>query len=167
MIGFAAIVLASTGLGFLLSADLGRRVRELSQAQALMREIGTHMRYFSSPVMEMVGKLSSREDFSALPFLRECEQRYEKCHNFDEAMAQALASRAQDMHMKKSDIDILASFFRGMGTTDTQGQIANCELHEVQLETALHAARERQKTHGRLYRTLGLLSGIMVCILLY
>lgn len=69
-------------------------------------------------------------------------------------------------NLKKEDILIIQSFGKSMGQTDVEGQVSQIELIENFLDTQLKQAEEEKKKNEKMYRTLGVVTGSMLVIVL-
>ena len=69
-------------------------------------------------------------------------------------------------NLKKEDILIIQSFSKMVGQTDIEGQVSQIELIEDFLDTQLKQAEEEKKKNEKMYRTLGVVTGSMLVIVL-
>lgn len=69
-------------------------------------------------------------------------------------------------HLEKSDIEITDDFFKNIGMTDTKSEYERCELYINLLNNKIEDARIRHHELNRLYKSIGIMSGISVCIFL-
>ena len=69
-------------------------------------------------------------------------------------------------HLKKEDIALLNEFFGALGRLDRQAEYERISLFCGLLETARLSAEREYALSGKLYRTLGALLGIGLCIFL-
>lgn len=68
--------------------------------------------------------------------------------------------------LDKSDVKLLISFAENLGTTDVDGEISHIEMYIDLLNSSVQDAQNNINQKSKLYRTLGLSSGILVSILL-
>ncbi len=69
-------------------------------------------------------------------------------------------------HLEKGDIEILEEFFKTAGMSDTKAEYERCELYINLLKSKSEEANKNYRETGRLYRNIGFLSGIFICIFL-
>lgn len=67
---------------------------------------------------------------------------------------------------EKEDIQVLCQVFSVLGTTDLEGQISTLKLQQQALAQHLEQAQGAYQKYSKLYRTLGLMSGVCIAILL-
>ena len=69
-------------------------------------------------------------------------------------------------HLEKDDIKILEDFFSDIGMSDTKSEYSRCELYMNLLSTKIEDANKKYRELNRLYKSIGLFSGIFICIFL-
>ncbi|MBQ4568901.1 MAG: stage III sporulation protein AB [Ruminococcus sp.] len=72
----------------------------------------------------------------------------------------------KSMGINKEDKELLLKFGRGLGKTDTEGQLEHLELYKELFIQRLNSAKDAQKEKGRLYRVLGFSLGCAVTLVL-
>lgn len=68
--------------------------------------------------------------------------------------------------LKAEERNILSELGRNIGKSNTEGETAVLALAQTRLESVLESASEEKKRKGRLYRTLGIMLGAAVGIML-
>lgn len=66
--------------------------------------------------------------------------------------------------LNKDDIQTLDDFFNNMGSSDTKTECERCELCLNILKTQADEARDKERELARLYKNIGVLSGVLICI---
>ncbi len=69
-------------------------------------------------------------------------------------------------HLEKEDITLLNEFFKDIGMGDTVSECEKCELYINLLNLKIEEADQNHKELSKLYRSIGLLSGVFICIIL-
>lgn len=69
-------------------------------------------------------------------------------------------------NMKKEDIDIIRNLGRLLGKTDIEGQISEIKLVNNFLDIQIKDAEEEKNKNEKMYRTLGIVAGMTITILL-
>ena len=72
----------------------------------------------------------------------------------------------QKAFLLKEDISVLSEFFGSFGMADRQSEYKRCLLYIKLLEKQKENAAENFKKLSKLYSSLGILSGIFICIIL-
>ena len=164
--GLLLIILVCGGMGMMKSMQYTARVRYLEAILSFLQTLASEMEYRAAPISKILADAAGREEYKCLPFLRECERLCREGTEFPTAWAQAVREKAKAMDLSERDRKLLLSFGCGVGTTDVDGQLANCSLHKELFGQSLQSAREEKDKHGKLYLKLGLLSGIGISIVL-
>lgn len=69
-------------------------------------------------------------------------------------------------YLEKDDIKLLEEFFDNIGMSDSKSEYERCELYFNLLTPKLQEAEQNYRELGKLYRNIGLFSGIFICIIL-
>ena len=67
-------------------------------------------------------------------------------------------------YLLKEDIGLLREFFNGFGVSDKEGEAKRIELFCTLLNAKYQDAQKTFLELGRLYRSVGIMSGIIICI---
>lgn len=69
-------------------------------------------------------------------------------------------------YLSKEDIENIKSFGKMIGKTDKEGQVNHLELTKTFIEIQIEKARKEEEKNSKLYKTLGLVSGLTLVIIL-
>jgi stage III sporulation protein AB len=69
--------------------------------------------------------------------------------------------------MKNGEKEIFLDICKNLGQSDRQTQIQHLTLAKQNLEIEEQKARAEQQQYEKMYKTLGVLAGVLVIILLY
>ena len=67
-------------------------------------------------------------------------------------------------YLKKEDAKLLDEFFFSFGNSDTAAEYERCEFYLNLLKTRAEDAKKQHSELARLYKNVGVLSGILICI---
>ncbi|MDR3643936.1 MAG: stage III sporulation protein AB, partial [Clostridia bacterium] len=121
--------------------------------------ISTEIRYFASPVDVIMKKLNALDEYKELKIFGLCETLLKTTNNFATAWSASIAAAKPQLSLNKGDYEALLWFGSMLGATDIEGQIANCERYSEMLSQRLVRAREDKSKRGKMYSSLGFLSG--------
>ncbi|NLZ45920.1 MAG: hypothetical protein GX896_04430, partial [Clostridiales bacterium] len=62
--------------------------------------------------------------------------------------------------------ELLSGFFSHLGSTDLQGQIASVKMYSKAFQEKYNDFKEIKEEKTRLYRSMGFLVGVFICIIL-
>ena len=157
------IVSASAMGGIYFSSALKNRVISLKQINYMLEEIYIMLRYRSATVYEIVETLCNDERFAGLDFLKELKFSAE--NSFQESWCRAVEKNIPS-GLKKSDRELLLNIGKKLGTSDLEGQLGAVKLRQAETAAAVSSAEEEYSRKAKLYRTLGVLTGVFIAIML-
>jgi stage III sporulation protein AB len=160
-----AVFLVCSAAGLLKSAELSKRVRQLEALKGAINLISTEIRYFASPVDVIMKKLNALDEYTGLKIFGLCENNFKNTNDFAKAWAASIAEARPQLSLNKGDYEALLWFGSMLGATDIEGQIANCERYAEMLSQRLTHAREDKLKRGKMYSSLGILSGAFIVVI--
>lgn len=168
IMGSLLIMGAASYLGYTLSGDFAKRPAQLralqGQLQMLENEIG-FMSNLLIDAFEKIYKYGKNETgmffIAAAGFLKESSG-----VNASGAWEMALKENIGKTSLNKEDAEILYSFGRMLGNTDCEGQINNIRLTVSQLKMQELKAEDSRVKNEKMYRSLGVLGGLALVIIL-
>ena len=166
--GSLIVILSCTFLGFVLSADCRKRPQQLRDLQSMLQMFENQISYLSDVITEAfirIGKVCRSETgiffTSTVEILNESRNR-SACQAWEQAVRQNIKKTA----LNKEDEEILLTFGKMLGCTDLEGQIKNIRLALDQLKHQEVKAEVSRSRNEKMYRSLGVLGGIAVVIVL-
>ena len=66
--------------------------------------------------------------------------------------------------LETRDCEIIADFFKDLGMSDSKAEYERCEVYIQLLTTQITEAEKNYTELSRLYKSIGFLSGIFICI---
>jgi stage III sporulation protein AB len=166
--GSIIVVLCCSFIGFVLSQDLIKRPKQLRELQGLLQMFENQITYLSDIIIEAFERISrvGRCDTSIF-FSRTAEILKEDAScGAPSAWERAVRECIRVTSLKKEDEEILTAFGKSLGNTDLEGQIKNIRLTLSQLKAQEEKAEENRNRNERMYRSLGLIGGAAIVILL-
>ena len=135
--------------------ELCRSIREMFMDSAML------IRCRAIDVYSLSSELRQNRQLCRLTFLNEIPEHYSESDNFHEIWKKAVNSQ----NFPDDEKRLLCDFGEILGRSDIEGQIASINALE---ETAVTLEKRRYETYlqkGKLYRSVGMLFGVMVGIL--
>lgn len=153
----------STGIGFLISKSYQNRVLELKEFKNILNIIKTKIKFTYEPLAEIFKQISKDND-------TEIEKIFGKMANqLSDCQAKEVwenCIQEADINIKQSDKDILKKLGKLLGQTDVEGQINEIEVTEGFLNMQIEEAEEEKKKNQKIYKTLGIVAGLVFVIIL-
>lgn len=166
--GALLIVFAAAYAGFLLAAAYRNRPKEIRQWRSALQLMETEILYGQLPVTDLAAQLSRQLPMPAARFFKDLYKRL----NADRlplrtAWTQAAEAFWQDTAMGQSEKQIILQFGETFGQEDTLNQQKHIRLAMAHLKREEEEAVAGQKANERMMRSLGLLTGILIVLVLY
>ncbi|MBC5786573.1 stage III sporulation protein AB [Clostridium facile] len=163
LIGVLLIAICPALIGNYFAKLLSYRRIALAQSVELVECMKAEIRYSGKEIQQMIHEFGKSSQFQQLPFLKECDQKMDQGEPFPSAWKTALEQSNQ--HFQQQDLEQIASLGRILGASDVEGQLSSLELISQNLQHYLQQSEEFAHSKGKLYRSLGILTGIAVAIL--
>ena len=82
------------------------------------------------------------------------------------AWESALAQLSQCSFCQDEEAEVLRQLGQELGTCAAEGQLSLLEMHSEKLSSLLHEAAQEHRTKGKLFRSVGTLTGLGAAILI-
>lgn len=168
IIGSLLVIAASSLVGYVFSRDCTRRPQELRVLQGLLNMLENEMCYLSNLLSDSFEKISRSSRSEVAAFFGRAAANLEQNDSLNAAEAWEMAVRENigKTALNKEDLEILISFGKMLGSSDLEGQIKNIRLTVNHLKMQEQKAEELKKKNGAMYKSLGVLGGLAVVIIL-
>lgn len=166
--GSIIVILSCSFLGFILSRDCSRRPQQLRELQGLLQMFENQISYLSDIITEAFERIGRVSGSGTGIFFNKTVEILKDgiISNASEAWEQAVKQCIRTTALNREDEEIMLSFGKLLGNTDIEGQVKNIRLTLGQLELQESKAEESRKRNENMYRSLGMLGGIAVVIVL-
>ncbi|NMB34154.1 MAG: stage III sporulation protein AB [Clostridium sp.] len=169
IIGSIIVLLSSSLLGYIYSKRSSDRPKDLRAIQGLLQMLENEMSFLSNVLTEAFTKIYQYNDEDVTIFFEDTV----KIINSDigvnacEAWEKAVKGNLGRTSLNNEDEKILLSFGKMLGKSDIEGQIKNIRLTLNQLGMQERKAEELRKKNESMYKSLGILGGLAIIILLF
>ncbi|SMG27944.1 stage III sporulation protein SpoIIIAB [Paenibacillus aquistagni] len=170
IMGAAMIIAAATAIGWVQSSSYASRVRQIRQMIHALERLETSIMYGYTPLDEAFRDLSHQ---AAAPlkqvfgYASDLMQSRAGVTTAKDAWEKALHVYKGRLSMKDQDLRILYELGASLGVSDREDQRNHLRHAVKRLEQEESAARDDYLQFGRMSKSLGVLSGIMLVILMY
>lgn len=142
--------------------NLKTNQKQIEKLIQLVNWIKTEIRYTQAEIYDIVKDLLNNNNFKSLSFLNDVKNNMNNM-SFPKAWETAIAS--WNSSMLKEDEELLNSMANILGASDSTGQISALDHIEKRFEASYEAAKNLCETKGKLYKSLGILMGLAVCVI--
>ena len=155
------MVLCGAFFGASRSEGLKRQVKICSDTQRMMRLCETMIRSCGTDIYSLIAMLR-REELSALRFIALLPDEYGAGHNFHKEWRRGIEMQGD---IRGEEKRILLEFGSLLGTTDVEGQLSGISALQSLIQTLYERRSEEYNSKGRLYRSVGLIAGVTLGIM--
>lgn len=157
------IVAASTILGILLSKKYSNREKELKEMKSALNIFATKIKFTYEPIPNLFLEISNKIGGNIGQIFARASSRMK-----DESASDAWTNALSEVksNLLEEDIVILKNLGRLLGQTDVEGQLSEIEVVMQFLDTQLENARQEKIKNEKMYRTLGIVTGLTIAIIL-
>ncbi len=146
LFGIILIVLCCAALGFFSASRLTRRERDLRWYAAATQSIKQKIRYSSAELPEILEEIYGRENYYSVSV--------------------PLKVRLKKSGLNRSDEEVIGAFFSSLGSADREAEMSRCDSALMEINFRTDSAIEQNAKQSKLCRSLGVLGGIAVGIML-
>lgn len=169
LLGAVLILITTTCLGFQRAkryADRPRQIRQLQSALSLLR---TEIGYGTRPLVKACEQIGKRIQSPISDLFIQLQYNLE---HFDGSSTNDCFKSAVDQEWDKTVLTdaekgIVLDFGRTLGASDREDQLQHLALAEANLKIEETKAREEQAKNEKMYKTIGILCGALIIILMY
>lgn len=168
IIGAAVLISATSFIGFSLASDCSKRPRALRELQALLQMLENEISYLSNLLSVAFNRIyEGTNSNTALLFKAAAINLEINGVTADAAWEKAVQENHAKLSLNKEDKAILLTFGKMLGNSDLEGQINNIKLISSQLKLQELKAEDMRQKNEKMYRSLGVLSGLAIAIILF
>lgn len=128
----------------------------------MFTQISVMIRYRALDVYEIITALQEIPACVSLQFLKKLPSCYDPSQDFHQLWSEAVSS---DRMLGAEEKRILLDFGGTFGMSDIDGQLTSLESASASMQETEHLRNDDYTKKGRLYRSVGMLFGIMAGIL--
>jgi stage III sporulation protein AB len=166
-IGAAAILSATTILGFEWAKRVRERPKQLRELKVTLQALEAEIMYGSTPLNEAFQHIGKplKEPLSAF-FLTISDLLNQGEMSVQEAWESQLLVLARETSFKNGEIEVLRQFGATLGRHDKEHQQKQIQLTLAHLNREEKEARDIQERYEKMCKSLGVLMGLLIVILL-
>lgn len=163
------LLFATTGIGFLLAARFAARPKQIRRLIGALAILESEINYGSRKLSDACTSIAVRDIPSVSSLFRLMSIRLTTMDG--EATYDCLNMAVQEWWpttaLKSSEKEVFLQFCKTLGSSDRSDQLTHLDLAKQNLQVEEQKAREEQFQYEKMVRTLGVLAGALLIILLY
>ena len=157
------VLVCSIWIGFLIAKKYASRVKELKDMKNALNMFATKIKFTYEPIPSIFSEISLKVDGSVSKIFNVATTEM-KDKQAGEAWNYALEN--VNTNMNNEDKGVIRNLGRMLGQTDLDGQLSEIELVNEFLETQIQKAECERSKNEKMYRTLGIVVGLTIVIIL-
>ena len=153
----------STAIGLIISKMYENRVNELKEFKSIFNIMKTKIKFTYEPLREIFLQISKDNNTKIEKIFGQmaCQIQYEQVEK-----VWATAIQKADISINQEDKNIIKKLGKLLGQTDVEGQISEIEVTENFLDMQIEKAEDEKKKNQKMYKTLGVVLGLVFVIIL-
>ena len=153
----------STAIGLIISKMYENRVNELKEFKSIFNIMKTKIKFTYEPLREIFLQISKDNNTKIEKIFGQmaCQIQYEQVEK-----VWSTAIQKADISINQEDKNIIKKLGKLLGQTDVEGQISEIEVAENFLDMQIEKAEDEKKKNQKMYKTLGVVVGLVFVIIL-
>jgi stage III sporulation protein AB len=167
LIGALCVLFAGTALGFSISARYADRPKQLRLMLHALQRLETEIAYGRTPLPEALARIAEQMGEPLAALFRNAAAQMDGTRPTDEAWRNAVQACWKQTAMKAPEQDVLIRLGQSLGGSDSEDQIKHLRLAMRMLKMEEENAAEDQRKYAKMWKSLGVLCGALVVILVF
>ncbi|MDF2720411.1 MAG: Sporulation stage protein [Paenibacillus sp.] len=169
LIGAILIMLAATLFGFIQAGQFARRPRQIRQLVSALQRLETEMAYGHTPLPEALRRIAGQLEAQLAAMFVAAAEPLESAtgKTAGESWRDAVSTIGKQTALSANDRDILSQLSYTLGISDREDQSKHLRLAVSLLQAEEQAAWDDQRRYEKMWKSLGVLGGAFIVILMY
>ncbi|WP_282935749.1 stage III sporulation protein SpoIIIAB [Paenibacillus sp. RC67] len=169
LLGAMMILLSATLFGFYQAQQYSRRPKQIGDVIRALQRLETEIVYGHTPLQEALMKVAKSCPQPVNAIFRHTAEELSQAggRSTQQIWQQSLQEHWKHTSMKAGEQDIVRQFGFTLGLSDSTDQVKHLRLAIQQLQGDLDRSEEERKRYESMWRSLGLLMGALIVILMY
>lgn len=160
---YSFIFLTCSVIGILISKKYSNRVQELKEFKNALNIFKTKIRYTYDPIPEIFLDIAKNLNSNISNVFSIAANKMDILAAGD---AWNLAIKFEMLNINDEDRMVLKNLSKLLGKTDIEGQINQIDITENYLDDQIRKAENQREKSEKIYRTLGMIIGLTIVIIL-
>lgn len=157
-------MISSAFAGIQISKRYSQRAVLLEKIRHMLEQMSINISFRAMTVYDLIVSLNENEIFKELDFLEDVKINMDMHADFYSSWRNAVED--WNVKLKEEDKKLLTEIGTTLGKNDIDGELANIAVYKERISLLLEQARNDAKTKGRMTRSLGILAGAFISVIL-
>ena len=166
VIGAVLIVASTTLWGFMKAQRYVARPNQLQQLKTALQLLQTEISYGVTPLPQAFSKLESKLESPIADFFSQARNGLQSGLTAKQAWQKAIEEVGETTALIEKDRQALEELGYNLGQSSSEDQLRYLELAQDNLDNLHKKALEKKENKVKLWRYLGVLSGLLVVVLI-
>lgn len=168
VLGAILVLCSSTAIGFYFSSILKSRLEDLKEIKKYFLILKGDIRYGKTPLPEAIKELAERSEGNFHLFFLNLEERMSRLDGepFQLIWEQGITKDLKNTSLTKEDKMCLTRMGNNLGYLDQDMQLNTIDLYVSQLELTIKELYTGIGEKTRLYKTMGIMAGLFLTIIM-
>lgn len=168
VLGAMLIIFATTMYGFHQSLQLSRRPKQIRELIQALQRLETEIVYGYTPLSEALQSAGRPFSPEVAAFFQEVAKQLDSDQGktAEECWSRALEATWGNTAMKSGEREVLERLGSSLGVSDRDDQQKHIKLSISHLQAEEQKANTAQQKYGGMWKSLGLLAGALIVIIL-
>ena len=169
LIGSMIVFLSCTAAGMFLASRDKFRADELREMKRGLMLLKSEIDYSSRPLYEALIDISERLEGAVSEIFEDSGRllKSRKVSSASEAWERTLKDRKSRTFFRKNDMEAFTAFGHNLGGNDRKCQLANIDMAVEFIDMKSEELMKKYSKDGRLFRSAGVLCGILIVVVLF
>lgn len=169
MVGAILIVAVSTLFGFLQAMQYAGRPKQIRQFIQIFQQLESEIVYGSTPLPEACRRMTEQIQGAPSSLIRKVLHRLEDEHaeSLPEVWNEVMAEEWKQTAMHEREQQTVIQLGQMLGMTNREDQTKHLKLAVQQLKMEEKVALEEQERYEKMWRSLGVLGGAFIVLVMY
>lgn len=168
ILGSVIVMISASIMGFYYGDTFYKRVKQLRAVQYAFNLLEAEIIYTSTPLGEAFKNVADKSNQPIKGLFENISELLsnKKLYDVQSAYKEAIKKYAKELYFEKEEMEVIASFINALGNTDLEGQKKNFNITSKKLEGLEKTAEEKRQKNEKLFRYLGVCTGMLIVIIL-
>ncbi|MEA4972266.1 MAG: stage III sporulation protein AB [Candidatus Metalachnospira sp.] len=168
-VGSIIVFFSCTAAGIFLSIKDKFRADELKEMKRGFMLLKSEISYASKPLYEAMIEISERTENTVSEIFEDSGRllKSKKVSSVSEAWEKTIKDRRSRTYFKSEDIDMLAAFGKILGGSDKECQLSNIDTAIDYIDMKAEELIKKNTKDSRLFKSGGVLCGILIVVVLF